>query len=511
MEDRDFVTHPAPFPEPIDLPGRRRSALPVSLLLPVVLAACAAAPVPEPAAPRGVPAVWSAAAVAPARLDRAALAQWWRQFDDPLLTALIDEAWQGNTDLATAQARLAQARALRDSQSASAAPQLGSSAGVSRTRTGLSGGSGSSTWQAGLDASWEPDFFGGSAAALRGREQDVKAAQANLATTRMTVAAEVGLAYVALRGNRRQLAIAEDNLQAQEQTQSLTRWRAQAGLASTLDAEQARLSTEQLRATLPALRAAIAQSEHRIAVLLGLPPAALRERLGSGDRVPQALADLPAGVPVDVLRLRPDVRAAEATWQAEAERLGARRAERWPSFLLSGSLALKAATLSALGASRALVGTVAAAVDWPLWDGGARVAAIAQQQAVRDAADAAWRAAVLTALEDVENALTTLAATRAELQSLTAAREAAANALLLARQRWQAGLIDFGTLLEAQRSALSADKSLAAAQADGASNLIGLYKALGGGWSDEAASAAADPVSTAVPTAAAGAARTVTP
>lgn len=473
-------------------------------LLTGLLAACAGVAPANPATPATqaalpAPAAWTASAAAagpsptaptaPTTLDRSALARWWQQFDDPLLTALIDEALQGNTDLAIARARLDQARALRDSQAASASPQLGSSAGVSRSRSRSTGGV--NTWQAGLDASWEPDFFGAQSAAQRGRELDLAASAADLATTRMTVAAEVGIAYATLRGSRAQWRIARDNLAAQEQTLALTRWRAQAGLASTLDAEQARLSTEQLRANLPALEASIAQSEHRLAVLLGQPPAALRERLGTGDRLPAAAPDLPAGVPAELLRQRPDVRAAELAIQAEAERLGQRQAQRWPSFSLSGSLALKAATLSGLGAAGALVSSVAAAVDWPIWDGGTRRAAIDQQQAVLAQARASYRAAVLTALEDVENALTSLGATRTQLQSLGQAQGAAQNALLLARQRWQAGLIDFGTLLDAQRSALSADNSLASARTDERLNLIRLYKALGGGWEETSAAPAA--------------------
>ncbi|BDI03893.1 efflux transporter outer membrane subunit [Sphaerotilus microaerophilus] len=444
------------------------------------------------------PAAWSAAAAAsagsaasqrPATLDRPALARWWQQFDDPLLTALIDEALQGNTDLAIARARLDQARALRDSQAAGASPQLGSSAGLSRNRSRATGGV--NTWQAGLDASWEPDFFGAQSAAQRGRDLDMAASAADLATTRMTVTAEVGIAYATLRGSRTQWRIARDNLAAQEQTLALTRWRAQAGLASTLDAEQARLSTEQLHANLPALEASIAQSEHRLAVLLGQPPAALRERLGSADRLPASTRDLPAGVPAELLRQRPDVRAAELAIQAEAERLGQRQAQRWPRFSLSGSLALKAATLSGLGTAGALVSGVAAAVDWPIWDGGTRRAAIDQQQAVLAQARASYRAAVLAALEDVENALTALGATRAQLRSLGEAQNAAQTALLLARQRYQAGLIDFGTLLDAQRSALSADNSLASARTDERLNLIRLYKALGGGWEDTGPATAA--------------------
>jgi NodT family efflux transporter outer membrane factor (OMF) lipoprotein len=467
-------------------PGTTAASAPVAV--PATWAA--ALPEPSPAAPP------DAAQKAAQAADRSALASWWRQFDDPLLGSLVEEALQANTDLAAARAKLLQARALRASQAATLSPQVGSSAGVTRSHSQSAAASGTA-WQAGLDASWEPDFFGAQAAALRGRDADLAAATASEAATRVSVSAEVGLAYLTLRGTRRQLRIAQDNLAAQEQTLTLTRWRAQAGLASALDAEQARLSTEQLRASLPALEASIAQSEHRLAVLLGQPPAALRERLGPSDRRPLATRELPTGVPADLLRRRPDLRAAEATARAEAERLAYRQGQRWPSFTLSGSLALKAATLGGLGAAGALVNSVAAAVDWPLWDGGSRSAAVDQQQAVLEQARIAYRAALLGALEDVENALTALAATRRELTAWTEAHTAAQIALLLARQRYQAGLIDFGTLLDAQRSALSTDRSRASAETDLGLNLVRLYKALGGGWSDDGAAPPAAPIAAA--------------
>ena len=494
----------SPPSSPPDSPRARQSLTRVGLATLAcacasLLAACAHAPGASGTGtdpPAGaLPSAWAASAPPPANApapDPAALATWWRQFDDPLLGTLVEEALQANTDLATARVKLLQARALRASQAATLSPQLGSSAGVTRTH-GQTASTTGTVWQGGLDASWELDVFGAQAAALRGRDADIASATATVAATRVSVSAEVGLAYLTLRGTRRQLRIAQDNLAAQEQTLALTRWRAQAGLASALDAEQARVSTEQLRANLPALESSIAQSEHRLAVLLGQPPAALRERLGSSDRRPLATRELPVALPAEWLRQRPDLRAAEATIRAEAERLSYRQGQRWPSFTLSGSLALKAVTLGGLGAAGALVDSVAAAVSWPLWDGGTRSAAIDQQQAVLEQARVAYRAAVLTALEDVENALTALAASQRELTAWTQANSAAQNALLLARQRYQAGLIDFGTLLDAQRSALSTDNSRASTETDLGLNLVRLYKALGGGWSEDATPASAAP------------------
>lgn len=482
----------APAPTPPRL--RRPAAASLWLIGAALLAGCAAAPAPES---RGstfpdLPAAWTGpadaasapgqGAAAPAALsaaEAAALAQWWQQFDDPLLGELVTQALVANLDLAAAQARLEQVRALRDSQAAQAALQLGSSAGVghSRNRSG-----GSERWNAALDASWEPDFFGRQAQALRARDWDLAAARADLHATRTAVAAEVGIAYLSLRSQQQLLRIAGENLAAQQQTLALVGWRAQAGLVASLEAEQARAATAQLRASLPALQDGIAQSEHRLALLLGQPPAALRARLGAGRALPSAAAPLPLGVPADLLRRRPDLQAAEATLRAEAERLGAAQAQRWPSLRLSGSLTLQAATLAGLSGAGAWAAAAAAAIDGTLWDGGARDAAIGQQRAQLDSARIAARAALLKALEDVENALGAQAAAQRQAEALAEARDAAHRALLLARHRWQAGLVDFGTLLEAQRSALSTDSSWVAARRDEQFARIRLYKALGGGW-----------------------------
>jgi outer membrane protein TolC len=265
------------------------------------------------------------------------------------------------------------------------------------------------------------------------------------------------------------------------QTQDLTGWRAQAGLGSTLDAEQARASTEQLRASLPVLQASIANSEHRLGVLLGQAPAALHERLGASDRIPALTAALPPGVPADLLRRRPDLQAAELSLRAELARLDSAQAARWPTFSLSGSLALQAATLAGLTSSGAWLATLGAAVNWPLLDGGSRAARIEAQTRL------AYQAAVLGALEDVENALANVEGTQRQGEALTRATAAARNAQTLATYRYQAGLIDFGTLLDAQRTLLSLENAQASAQTQQSLYLVQLGKALGGDWSEPAA------------------------
>jgi NodT family efflux transporter outer membrane factor (OMF) lipoprotein len=474
----------------------------------VLLAGCATSSGPEgdaAVASVEVPVQWQGPPVADAgsaptdtpALDSTALARWWRSFDDPLLGELIERALTANTDLQLARSRVVQARALRDVSAAAGSPNLDLSGSVGTSQSGRgSSALRSNSYRAGLDASWEIDIWGRIGAGTRAAELDLATTRADRATTEASVAAEVGLAYVQLRGSQRQLRIARDNLAALAQTTQITEWRTQAGLVSSLDAEQARASTAQQRASLGPLQNTVVQAQHRIAVLLGQAPTTLRAQLGTDETdtavasaastppIPSA-APMPAGVPAQVLRQRPDVRAAELSIEAESQRLAVSRATGRPSFAISGTLALQAATLGALGNPAATLATLGAAVNWPLFDGGARAAQIQAQQAVQAQARIRYQAVVLTALEDVENALADLSYTQNRLAAYEAGVASARNALLLARQRYQAGLVDFATLLEAQRTALSLDNGLAAAQTDLSLGRIRLNKALGGGWAEE--------------------------
>ncbi|MEX8492899.1 efflux transporter outer membrane subunit [Sphaerotilus sp.] len=454
------------------------------VMLPLVLTACTAlAPqdsrqhsaAPAPAAPTSADTV---------RL--LAQAPWWTRFDDPLMGTLVTEALQANLDLGIARTRLAQARALRDQTAASRAPQLGSSASLSRNR---SSGRTASSYSAGLDASWEADVFGELASAERGARADVATASANLAAARLSVAGEVGLAYVQLRANRARRALTLSSLAAQDETLQLTGWRTQAGLASSLEVEQARASAEQTRAQIPAYDTAIAQGEHALALLLGQDPDALRVRLGDSTRVPVPATDLDDrlrdGLPADLLRQRPDVQAAESAITAELARLDQAQAARRPAFRLSGSLGWQALTLAALGSPGALAAGLAAAVDWPVLDGGRGAAQVQAQQAVLDRARLVYQSAALVAAQDVADAVSALDGSRRQTAALDAATDAARNANRLARQRYEAGLIDFTTLLDTQRTLLSVDNSRAAAAADTSLHLIRLCKALGGDWTDQ--------------------------
>ncbi|MEY2893646.1 MAG: hypothetical protein RJA98_3554 [Pseudomonadota bacterium] len=480
---------PAPHQIPAAAAPTSRGATAIVLAVAALASACATVQ-PHSAATLPaltLPAQWSDSAAATATAassNSAALATWWQHFNDPLLSALVSDALQANTSVASARAALQQARAQREVSAAGLSPQLNASGSAQRSRSATSANtSTSSLFKAGLDASWEPDVFGGNHAAVTASDADARTSAAQLAQTQVSIAAEVALAYLDVRGTQARLGIARDNLASQLETLQLTRWRAQAGLASTLDTEQAQTSADQTRATIPPLETTLAQSRHALAVLTGQTPAALDARLAAVLPLPQPAETLALTLPADTLRQRPDVQAAEAAVQAAAARIDQAQAARLPSFALSGSLGLSALSL---GGSTTALAALLGSVSAPLWDGGAGAATVNVRQAQLTQAQEAWRASVLTALQDSEDALVALRQDRERVTYLKSASTAANSAALLARQRYASGLIDFQTVLQTQRTALSTQDSLASAQASVSADHVRLYKALGGGWTPTA-------------------------
>ncbi|MEP7283128.1 MAG: efflux transporter outer membrane subunit [Rubrivivax sp.] len=479
------------MPSPILLatashPGRRCASAALAGAV-LSLAGCASLQQPLPASSTAdltPPAQWSSAAPAAQAAgagDEAALLAWWRRFDDPLLDAAIDDALAHATDLDAAQARLRQARAQRDLALAGTRPNVGGSgsARVSRAEGGANGQS----YGIGVDASWEPDLWGGQAAGVAAADASAQASAATLAATRLAVAAEAALDLLQWRGTLARLTIARASLESQRQTLQIVQWRAEAGLVTQLDVEQARTGLAQTEAQVPALEAAAAQTRHAFETLAGRPPGSWKARFDAAAAAsqPEAPAALALAMPADVLRQRPDVRAAERQLAAAAARVEQADAARLPSLNLGGSIGLSALRLSRL-ASGAGVATLLASIDLPLFDGGRRVAQVRVQEAARDEAAAAWRASVLGALQDVEDTLVALDGTQAQLASQRTAAAAAQRAADLADQRYRSGLVDFQNVLQTQRTRLAAQDAVASTTAALNALHVRLYKALGGGW-----------------------------
>ncbi len=463
------------------------SRVPLLALLAALTGCASPGLVQPPSPPMALPAQWSQAVPGQATAGPAtaqSMAAWWNHFNDPALTALVVQALQANTSVRSAHAALQQARALRDVASANRLPQVGATLLAQRKQVGQAAPG--NTFQAGFDASWEPDVFGGLRAAETAREAELQAASANLGHVRVSLAAEVAVAYINSRGLQARLAIARTHLAAQLETQQITDWRVQAGLASSLDLEQARTASAQTQAQIPALETDLAQQLNSLAVLTGQTPGSLQTQLAAGT-VPQPPTVLALSFPAETLRQRPDVHVAEQQVRAAWAQVAQANAARYPQLSLSGSLGLSAARLGDLTNAASMVRGLLASATASLFDGGAAQAQVKAQQAVWEQARANHEATVLGALQDVEDTLAALRGDRERLDRLQAAAESAGNADLLARHRYASGLIDFRTVLDTQKTWLTAQSDLETARATWSADHVRLYKALGGGWTPDTA------------------------
>lgn len=452
-------------------------------LLALLLAACAVGPDYEKPQD-GAPSRWQAAGGEVAARDEAVLAEWWRQFNDPVLDQLVADALGGNLDLQLAQARLREAVARRGLARGNLWPQLDVGAGASRSRTGnVDSGS---RYNAGFDAGWEIDLAGGLRRGLEAAQADAEAEAEALRNTRVSLVAETGLAYLDLRTAQQRLLVAEATLKALEDTLALVQWRQQAGLVSELDTLQVQAQLEQTRASVPVLRTAIAGARHSLALLAGQEPGAVDALLQDAAAVPQVMQAVATGIPADTLRQRPDVRAAERRLAAETARLGEAEAARYPSLRLSGTLGLEAASISGLSGSDAVQRSLLGSITAPVFDAGRIRSSIAAQDARLEQARLAYRSAVLQALAEVENALVQLASQQQRQGNLQQAVVSAEQAAALTMQKYSAGMADFLEVLDSQRTLLSLHDQLASNSGDVSRSTIQLFKALGGGWSPAA-------------------------
>lgn len=413
------------------------------------------------------------------------LSRWWRELSDPVLNDLVTDALKANLDLATARAQLREARAQRALAGAQLGPTVDLSTSATRRQSSEKSGSGATSelYNAGFDADWEVDIFGGLRRGLEAAEADLDAGMEGLRDTQVSIVAEVVLNYVDLRTAERRLTIAEDNIASLNEIYELARWRFQAGLVSEVDVAAARTELESTRAALPSLRTTTVEARNRLAVLLGRAPGELESRLSVSGAIPLADRAVAMGIPADILRQRPDVRAAERKLAAQTARLGEAEADRYPSFNLSGSIGLEALTLSGLGSGSAALYSLLGSMTAPIFHSGRIKANIEKQDALLQQARLAYQSTVLTALEDVENALVAVTNTSERRNKLMQAADSAREILQLAEQRYASGLIDFLTVLDSQRTVLNLEDDLAGSTGELAAAQIQLYKALGGGWS----------------------------
>jgi NodT family efflux transporter outer membrane factor (OMF) lipoprotein len=433
-----------------------------------------------------------------ASADTNLLAQWWTVFNDPVLSDLIERAMADNLDLRQARARVTEARAQRGIAKADLFPTVGANASASRTTSSKEAGNGltSDFYSAGFDASWELDLFGGKRRSLESATASWQAAEESLCDVQVSLLAEVALNYVEVRSYQELLSITESNVTARSETYDITQWRREAELTTQLDVDQARLSLEQARAQVPTLRTGLEQAKHRLAVLLGQPPGALKELLAEPRPVPVTPTEIAVGVPADLLRRRPDVRNAERQLAAQTAQIGVAKAQRYPNFSLLGSIGLESLAFANLYSASARAAQGVAQSAWTLFDGGKIRQNIKVQTARQEQALSYYESTVLTALKDVENALLAYANEQARRHSLAEAVKAGQSAFELALDQYTSGIVNFQTVLDTQQSLLSVQDQFAVSEAKVTSNLISLYKALGGGWTPGQPAPAATPNST---------------
>ncbi|NWG13065.1 MAG: efflux transporter outer membrane subunit [Acidobacteria bacterium] len=412
------------------------------------------------------------------------LAQWWSALQDPTLQNLIERAMKGNLDLRRADAVVREARARRGIADADRFPTVTASGitGFQRGSDRMGKAANVGLFSAGFDAGWEIDVFGRVRRSIEAADAGLEAAQELLRDTLVSLLAEVAINYVEVRQYQAQLAIAEKNLKVQEDSYRLAGDRFAAGLTTRLDVDQAHYSVADTRSRIPALRIRLEQAKNRLAVLLGENPGGLSETLKGEGKIPVGPAEIAVGVPAETLRRRPDVRRAERLLAARTAAVGVATAAKYPRFSLEGTIGYEMITKGNPLSLGNIVGSLGATALYTVFDARRIRQNIEVQNALQEQALVDYESAILVALEEVENALIAYADEQVRRRFLMEASEAAGKALELVRTNYSAGLVDFQPVLESQRSLLSFQDQLAQSDAAVTSNLIRLYKALGGGW-----------------------------
>jgi outer membrane protein, multidrug efflux system len=424
--------------------------------------------------------------------------QWWLTLNDPVLNGLIDRAVRGNPDLAAAEARIREARAERGVASAALYPDISANGSYTHSResanlpgiaafTGGNPGASfpgieSDLWQAGFDMSWEIDVFGGTRRGIESANATLQAAAWDERDVLVSLLAEVAVNYVELRGAQRELAIAHDNLKSQEETLELTRRKNEGGLVPYLDVAQQEAIVATTASTIPTFEAQIRQFIHHLGILLGQYPDALSRELSVVAPIPIGPAMVPPGLPGELLRRRPDVRRAERQLAAATAQIGVATADLYPKFSVTGALGDESEDLKRLFDYTSRTYSIVPGVTWDIFNAGRISSNVHVQNARQVEALQAYRKAVLQSMQDVDDSLVVYNREQVRLQSLRDAVEANQRAVDLSTMLFEKGSADFLSVLDAQRSLFSAQDAQIQSEQLVTTDLIALYKALGGGW-----------------------------
>jgi NodT family efflux transporter outer membrane factor (OMF) lipoprotein len=440
------------------------------------------------------------------------LAGWWSRFGDPLLDELVNRAIAQNLDVQSAAARIREARAREVVAGAAALPEVDAQTSATRQRisenaipippgAGTGGGPGNggifglpgtefSTFRIGFDASWEIDLFGKTRRSIEAARARTGAALWSRRDLQVTTAAEVANAYFRLRELQTRIATAESELARQERFERLVSARARGGLVTGQDLEQQRSERSAAAAAIPPLKAQAEAQIHALGVLTADTPEALVKELGNPAAIPAGVVAVPPGLPSDLLRRRPDIRSAERELAASSADIGVAVADLYPRFSLTAAPALVSTALASLLEWGSRSFSVGASLDWPIFNGHRTRGNIAVANAREEQAVIAYRKTVLTALQDVEDALSRTEADRNQLADLEQALASAGRAEDIARTRYQGGLVTFSDVLLAQQQRLQLEDQMIEAKGALARDTAALFKALGGGWPELATAGA---------------------
>jgi NodT family efflux transporter outer membrane factor (OMF) lipoprotein len=424
--------------------------------------------------------------------------RWWSSFKDPTLDSLIDRAVQANLDLQQATSRLRQARATRGVVGAALLPEIDADAAYTRSGAGkgnlrsFTGPGGrtftkntatrSNLYVAGFDSTWELDLFGGIRRNVESADANIVAAVEDRRDVLVSLIAEVATDYMLLRGFQQQLVISRENLELQQHTAVVTRQKLAAGSVSKLDVANADAQVYSTLSDIPALESSAQQTIYALCLLLAREPEALLAELSPTRQIPLAPPDVPIGLPGELLKRRPDIRRAEAQLHAATAQVGAAAAQLYPQINLLGSLNIETTNLHGLGNWANNLWSIGPSVTWPIFAGGRIVSTIEVQNTLQEQALLTYRKAVLTALQDVENALVAYSKEQQRRDALIQAVAANQQAEKFARQLYNLGQTDFLNVLNAERSLFAAQLALIQSQTSIATDLAALNKALGGGW-----------------------------
>jgi outer membrane protein, multidrug efflux system len=464
----------------------RRSALHRAAVAAFLAASCAVGPnYQEP--PVDTPPAFETSA--PQYTSERVAPAWWEQFGDETLVRLVRDAIESNLDVKIALANLNLARAIRSETVLTLAPIVTANASMEKQRVSRaelqgapSSKRGFTSWDLGFDALWEIDLFGRIRREVEADTASVDERQAVLDDTLVSVIGEVGRAYFELRGRQSELDVARRNADNQEQTYEFTRSLLEEGRGTELDTASAQSQLEATRALIPPLETSIEADIHRLSVLTGRLPSALTVDLEAPAPIPAAPAEIAVGDPASLLRRRPDIRAAERSLAAATADIGVATADLFPRVTFVGSLGVDAATVSGLFGAGSGTYSFGPRIQWAAFDLGRVYARIRQTDANAAGTLAAYESTVLGALEETEDALVSYRNLLRATQSLRASADASAKAAELARLRYRDGISTFLTQLDAERRMLEAQERLAQSETLVATQLVGVYKALGGAW-----------------------------